>query len=273
MKWQSFHHPDICWPVVKRRAGTEILEMLELASLFLTRGGWAVMNRSCYPNQKAYHDAMRRLGKQGLVIHRTSNDPRTPEICLTDTGKGVLPDYFHPEDFWSRKWNSIWYLFIYDVPEVDRVYRNVLRRFLKRMRLGCLQQSVWITPFDIRPQFDDLTQAAGVDAFAYLFESRTVLGLPNRRVIDDAWDFDRLYEIQSRYCTVAEINLERLTSGSLNHEACAELVRMAVDAYHAAFCEDPLLPRALWPADYLGERVYQLHKQLFSQVAARIAMA
>ncbi len=273
MKWQPYHHPDISWPVVKRRAGTEILEMLELASLFFSRGGWAVMNRSCYPNQKAFHDAMRRLRNQGLVVHRNANDPRTPELGLTERGKGVLPDYFRPEDFWSKKWNSIWYLFIYDVPEVDRVYRNVLRRFLKRMRLGCLQQSVWITPFDVRPQFDDLTQAASVDAFAYLFESRTVLGLPNRRVVDDAWNFDRLYEIQSRYCAVTEQNIERLTSGSLDCETCAELLRMAVDAYHAAFCEDPLLPRALWPADYLGERAYNLHKKLFSKASDCIEAA
>ncbi|MDF7806910.1 PaaX family transcriptional regulator C-terminal domain-containing protein [Pontiellaceae bacterium B12219] len=271
MNWQSFHHPDISWPVVKRRAATEMLEMLQLGSLFMTRGGWAMMNRSCYPNQKAFRDAMYRLRNQGLVIHRKQGDPSTPELCLSNAGKDALPDYFHPKDFWNRKWNSIWYMFIYDVPEVDRVYRNVLRRFLKRMRLGCLQQSVWITPFDIRPQFDDLTQAASVDAFAYLFEARTVLGLPNRRVVEDAWDFDRLEELQSRYCTVVEENIDRFRSGSFDHDDCSELARMAVDAYHSAFCEDPLLPRALWPAGYLGERVYELHMKLFREVGARFS--
>lgn len=243
----------------------ELVELLELTSVFLTRGGWGLLSRSCYPDQKAYRNAMYRLRKDGLVVRR-SEKGETPQIVLTEPGQSVLPDYFHPNKFWGRKWNGIWYLFVYDVPEVDRKYRDVLRRFLKRLRLGCLQQSVWVTPYDIRPQFDDLTKAAGVDSFAYLFESRTVLKLSNLRVVNDAWQLNRLYEIQVRYCDALIANLSQLSRGGHDHKDLASLLRISLEGYHVAFAEDPLLPRKLLPHNYQGERACDLYRQLLSSI-------
>ncbi|VGO15256.1 hypothetical protein PDESU_03838 [Pontiella desulfatans] len=250
----------------------ELLELLDVASVFLSRGGWAVLNRSCYPNQKLYRDATYRLRDKGLLVHHREGG-RTPKLTLTEAGEGSLPDYFNPEKAWSRKWNSIWYLFVYDVPEADRKYRDVLRQFLKRLNMGCLQQSVWITPIDIRPEFDDLVKAASVDAFAYLFESRTVLGLPNRRVVDDAWDFDRVKQIQSHYCNVMEENMARLANGKVGVEDLAPLIRLSLEGLGAAFSEDPLLPKILWPPGYEGERAIGLHRTLFESIGKTLQNA
>ena len=241
------------------------MELLDLTTLFLCKGGWGLINRSCYPSNVAYRSAKSRLRKQGLVVWR-EKAAATPQLKLTPAGQQLMPPYFNPEKYWNRPWNKIWYLFVYDVPEVDRAYRDVLRQFLKRKRMGCLQQSVWITPQDIRPDFDDLTQAAGVGAFAYLFESRTVLGLPNRRIVSDAWDFDRLERNQTHYCSVMETNLKQLKEGKHPPDDIAELLRISVDAYHAAMAEDPLLPEKLHPQDYRGKQVYILTKEFFAEI-------
>lgn len=265
MDWISFHHPDVSWPVVRRRAGVEFMELLELTSLFLTRGGWGMVNRSCYPNKAAYQNATSRLRKSGLIIHRNDGG-ETPKLILSDAGRGALPPYFDPEKYWDRKWNGIWYLMMYDIPEVDKKYRNVLRKFLKRMRMGCLQKSVWVTPRDIRPEFDDLSQAASLDGFAYLFEAKTVLGLPSRRVVEDAWDLDRLSLLQEHYCAMTQRNIDKLAAAECSLEELAQLTRMAVDAYHSAFCEDPLLPAALLPPNYQGREVLLQHRKLFKLI-------
>ncbi len=269
MNWVGFHHPDINFPVVRRRAGIEILEMLELGSVFLSRGGWGVLNRSCYPNQAAYMNATSRLRKSGLIVKR-SEGGKTPTLWLTDEGRNRLPDYFSPERFWNRKWKGIWYMLVYDVPEVDRIYRDVLRQFLKRMRMGLLQQSVWITPQDIRPDFDDLATAANIDAFAYLFEARTVLGLPAQEIVENAWDFDRLNLLQEYYCTVMSENMACLESGEFSGEELVALLRMAVDAYHGVFVLDPLLPASLHPSNYLGKQVFSLHRSLLNRVGDQL---
>ncbi len=245
------------------------MELLDLSAIFLCKGGWGVLNRSCYPSSAAYRTATSRLRKQGLIVWR-GKEAATPQLKLTTTGQELMPAYFNPEKYWNRSWNKIWYLFIYDVPEVDRAYRDVLRKFLKRKHLGCLQQSVWITPQDIRPDFDDLTKTAGVGAFAYLFESRTVLGLPNRQVVTDAWNFDRLEQNQAHYCSVMETNLEQLKKGVYTPDEITTLLRMSLDAYHAVMAEDPLLPDSLLPRDYLGKRVHALNKQVFAEIDQKL---
>ena len=268
MSWNEFHHADICWPVVRRRAGVELIELLELTSLFLTQGGWGVLRRSCYPNDAIYRNAVSRLKKQGLVISREGGD--TPQLVLTNASVEMLPDYFFPKKKWDKKWNRIWYLLVYDVPEVDRKYRNVLRQFLKKLHLGCLQQSVWVTPHDIRADFDDLSKGASLSAFAYLFESKTVLGLPNSSVVENAWDFERLFAVQEHYCTVAEQNLERLLSGEFKQAELTSLLRLSIDAYHSAMLMDPLLPKGLYPEQYLGIEVYSLHETLMQNIGRQL---
>ncbi len=269
MKWTEFHHPDISWPVVRRRVGIELMEMLELSAVFLTRGGWGLLNQSCYPNHAAYLNATSRLRKNGLVVNR-SESGQTPHLTLTAAGKSGLPPYFSPEKMWNRKWNGIWYLLVYDVPEIDRKYRDVLRQFLKRMRMGCLQQSVWVTPQDIRPDFDDLSKAVSIDAFAFLFEAKTVLGLPRNRVVEEAWNFGRLSLLQDRYCEVMEENIDRMEQGNCKAEELGPLMRLALDAYHSVFVEDPLLPMSLCPSNYRGMEVLSLHRTLFSKINERL---
>jgi phenylacetic acid degradation operon negative regulatory protein len=269
MTWHDFHHPDISWPVVRRHAKIEFMEFLELSSFFLSKGGWAAMNRSCYPSNQAYRSAKSRLLNQGLVTSR-SVDGKSPHLWLTEKGKKIIPPYFHPERYWNRKWNKIWYMLIYDVPESDRAYRDVLRRFLKQKHLGCLQLSVWITPEDIRPEFDDLVQAANIDAFAFLFESKTVLGLPNHRIVNSAWDINRLQELQERFHAVTLKNLKRLQSATYPPQDLCNLLKISLNAYHAAMGEDPLLPDCLLPNGYAGKKAYSAHCTLLTEIDKQV---
>ena len=265
MIWHEFYHPDISWPVVRRHIGREFLELLRLASQFSSRGGWAVLNRSCYPSENAYRSAKSRLLKQGLIATRSMNG-RSPNLILTDEAEVSMPDYFAPELKWNLPWNKRWYMLIYDVPETDRKYRNILRRFLKKKHLGLLQQSVWVTPKDIRPDFNDLVQAANIDAFAYLFESRTVLGLPSHTIVENAWDFDALHDRQEHFCQVTDRNIAELQSGEHPPHELGQLLRMTLAAYHSAMSEDPLLPEALLPETYLGKTAYRSFRKLLNEI-------
>jgi phenylacetic acid degradation operon negative regulatory protein len=265
MDWQDFHHPNISWPVVRRHVRTEFMEMLELTALFTRRGGWAMINRSCYPSDKAYRSAKSRLLKQGLIASRSSA-AGAPHVYLTTIGHDVIPAYFHPEKRWSRSWNRVWNMLVYDVPEVDRKYRNVIREFLKRKHLGQLQQSVWITPDDIRPDFDDLVQAANLDAYAYLFESKTVLGLSSDCIVESAWKLNQLQDRQEHFCHVAEINIAKLRAGNHTPADLTRLIRMTLSAYHAAMCDDPLLPDTLLPSGYAGKEAHGILQILLQTI-------
>ena len=189
---------------------------------------------------------------------------------LSPKAKAALPAYHHPERHWKKKWSGVWYLLAYDVPEADRRYRHVLRTFLKKMRMGCLQKSTWVSARDIRPEFADLMEAASVGSFAHLFEARSVLGRDTRDIVTNAWDFDRIGKLQSRYCKVYEKNLQALQSQAPDAEHLLNLARQEMQAYRWSMERDPLLPASLWPEYYKGPRVWELHKALTREIAQRL---
>ncbi len=95
----------------------------------------ALLLRSAYPSNVAYYSAISRLRGKGLIAHR-SKGGRDPVLSLTPQAEAGRPDALRPERFWNQSWNRIWYIIAYDVPESNRIYRNALRGFLRRMRMG-----------------------------------------------------------------------------------------------------------------------------------------
>ncbi|VGO21506.1 PaaX family transcriptional regulator C-terminal domain-containing protein [Pontiella sulfatireligans] len=266
MDWKSFHHPDWSLPVVKRRLSEEWIDYMSDVGKMLATNGRSLMWDSTYPSQTAYKMAMSRLRKAGLMAYH-KNDGKLPLLKLTPQGRQSLPIYFQPDQLWDTKWNGIWYMLIFDVPEKERHYRDTLRGFLKRLRMGCLQKSVWITPRDIRPEYDDLERVANVHAIAYLLESRTVLHRETAEIVDNAWKFDRLQELHERYLSVFEKNLQFLAEVDHDEEALMNLLYQEAEAYIQCMRPDPLLPSALLPKQYLGKKVFKLHQQMRNAIA------
>lgn len=270
--WKTFHHPDVSLPVVRRRIGLELVEMLGILGDVAIYGARAFLFNRTRPNSRALDQAVGRLERQGLIVLRKGLD--TPVLRLAEDAAGLLDDYFFPEKFWNRKWSGIWYLLMYDIPEKDRHYRNTVRQFLKRQRMGCFQKSVWIASRDIRPQYADLDEGAALGAFACLFEARTVLGMAPEQVVAEAWNFDRLYEIQKRFCEVYSSNLQILNEAvSMNVDALMQLAFEELSAYRSAMVLDPLLPDRLLPADYKGKEVYRIHREAVDAIRQKLADA
>ncbi|MDF7826562.1 PaaX family transcriptional regulator C-terminal domain-containing protein [Pontiellaceae bacterium B12227] len=267
--WKAFHHPDISLPVVRRRIGLELIEMLDVLGDVAIHGAWSFLQNRSYPNPKALEQAVGRLSRQGLLVKRQGL--HTPVLQLVDDAGPRSEDYFRPEKYWNRKWNGIWYLLMYDIPEKDRLYRNVLRQFLKRQRMGCFQKSVWIASHDIRAQYADLDEGAALGAFACLFEAKTVLGMSSEKVVWESWDFDGLYAVQKRFCDIYADNLQLLEE--MVTPGMDDLMRLAaeeIDAYRSALMLDPLLPESLLPRDYKGRAVFELHRKIVHAIRTRL---
>ena len=253
----------------RRRLTEEFLDlMLELGRGRLVQSlayGW----QSNHASHRAFNNAIHRLEKKGLIVS-SSKRGGAPDLELTERGLAQRPDVLRPSIFWNRPWNGIWYVLVYDVPESNRTYRGKLRGFLRKMRMGRLQDSVWVTPCDIRPEYADLVQAAELSQFSYLLEARTVLGQAAAEIVLGAWDFDRIGQAHSRYREVFEQNLVRVNGGGASTDELLELARFEVAAYMSVMKIDPLLPRKLWPPDYRGDETFRLHRELSTAIRRRI---
>ncbi len=227
------------------------------------------MYKGCYPNTHAYITGVSRLRKMGLIATQ-KKDGSLPALKLTPDAKKRLPPYLHPHEFWNKNWGKLWYILMFDVPEKNRSYRDTLRSFLKQRRFGCLQRSVWVTPWDVRADYDDLNRVASVDSVAFLFEARTVLGFGNQSVVRDAWGFNQINKVQYLYIAFANENLMRLNQESHSEGELIQLLRMDNLAYAQAMSIDPLLPEELHPENYEGPRTAQLHDELSRRVCEKL---
>ena len=269
MNWKSFHHPDLCLPILRRRAAEEWLDILAGVGEILITQGRSVLWNKTWPTDTAYRIALSRLRKNGLLV-KTSPKDTLPQLILTEEAHQKQPPFQQPHKYWDTKWNNIWYTIIFDVPESERHYRDSLRRLLKRMRMGCLQRSVWITPRDIRPEYADLEKSAAVGTVSYLMESRTVLHLDQQEMVQNAWDFDRLNTLHTRYLNVFEQNLDLLERPGHSEEELLQLLYQESEAYVQAMRPDPLLPNCLLPDNYLGKQVWELRTRLRTQIAHQL---
>ncbi len=268
MDWVPFHHPDISLPVLQRRLSEELLDVL---SILGSPSPLIMLGRmqSSYPSRRAYDRAIDRLRRKGFIAYRREKG-LDPVLELTAEGKARRPEALRPGRHWDKSWNGIWYVLVYDVSESNRRYREVLRVLLRKLHMGCLQGSVWVTPNDIRPDYDDLDRSAGLGGYAFLFESRTVLGQPAEDIVDQAWDFDRIEEAQKFYQQVFAENLRRLKNATVSKEEIVDLARKEIDAYLSVMKHDPLLPRDLWPAGYMGEEIFLIHQEFIRVARGRI---
>lgn len=262
-----WHDPGLCWPVVRRTISDELLHLF-LAYLDSSPFPGRLLWRHTFPNRQAYCSAVYRLRKAGLLVRRRRHGLVTLQIGPEAHRR--QPRVWRPDRAWKRTWKGIWYVLVYDVPERQRAYRDVLREFLRRQRMGCLQKSVWVSAHDIRPEYRDLAVAAEIRDFAFLFEARTVLGRSALDVVDQAWDFDRLDRGHEWYCRSFEARHGEMLNGRENRAALEQFAREEMTAYLTVMDSDPLLPRELWPPTYLGPKVYALHRRIVADIAARL---
>ncbi len=267
---RRLHHPDVCWPVLRRRASGFFLDCLSTyATLAVTgcRPG-LLLRYACFPSDRAYEAAVGRLRKAGVITYRRRRD-HARRIALTDQDSAGS-ESLKPERFWDRRWDGWWRVLVYDIAEAERGFRNGLRRLLCRLRLGYLQDSVWVSPDDLRPWYDDLQTTLNVKSVSFLFEARTVLGRGHRELVEEAWDFRRLGEVQATYLATCRDLSIRVRAGCPDEETLGRLVRQEMMEYLAAMDRDPLLPRKLIPPGYRGFEVYEQHAAFVAAVEQQI---
>ncbi|NCC52701.1 MAG: hypothetical protein EOM20_15985 [Spartobacteria bacterium] len=255
-----FHHPDVSFTVVRRHCADAFLDMLWWYGEILLTSGRRLKWGECFSSDSAYRSAVSRLRKSGVIAGHP------------DVGKGRFLNAYddrlyqenrlsHPDRYWGRRWNQYWHVLVYDIPEKEASLRRSLRTFMRNLHMGCLQRSVWVTPDDIRPAYEDLVHAIQIQFESYLFEATTVLGRSQQDIVLNAWDFNRLGEQFRWYQHVCEHNLNVLRQKRLTLDVLKQMAYEEMSAYHTAMANDPFLPNALLPDGYQGRKVFSLHKR------------
>jgi CRISPR-associated endonuclease Cas2 len=190
-------------------------------------------------NYEAIKNALVSAKKHGWIKHTRHTLPE-----ITEKGrqrlKAVLPQYDE-----KRIWDGRLHLITYDVPEKRKTDREKLRRCLRQLRCGKLQDSVWITPYnpiDVLRRFIQANNLSGNIIISNLGQDASIGDEDIKALVVRIYDLEALNKKYQDWLGSAE------DFGSIDHYLIIQ--------YLAILRDDPQVPFSLLPSWWKGGEAY-----------------
>ncbi len=188
--------------------------------------------------------SINHLREEGLV---EANDL----FRLTGEGAKKLKQKYPYYRYQHQPWDGLWRIVIFDIPEINRAYRDSLRKELKSRGFGLWQTSVWISPYDQDFQKELSILPAQVTDNFEIFKGLRLTKGDERSKAQEIWDltglggaYEKVYQTwQNRLSEqkAVEVKKIRLTAATLQ------------DSYLTLLLHDPGLPQELLPVDWFRD--------------------
>jgi phenylacetic acid degradation operon negative regulatory protein len=215
-----------------------------------------------------YHRQLHRLRQQVLLEAAETHESKDRIYRLTERAGIAVRAIVDLRNHWSRPWDHTWRLVMFDLPESRRDRRDQCRRELRRLRFGCLQGSVWVSP-DPVTEIRAALEGADIRTNRLLFiEGRPAAGESDIEIVQNAWDFPRINKCHAQYQKFLLTLPDASASDAELQVKLPRWVRREFLAWKEILAIDPLLPAALLPADYAGRRTWEAREETFRRARA-----
>jgi phenylacetic acid degradation operon negative regulatory protein len=170
-----------------------------------------------------------------------------PYLRLSSFGEKALVRDFPYFAMRKKKWDGRWRIVFYDIPEENKVLRQQLQGKLKELGFGMIQESVYISPFDVAEDLREFLIAQDLEDFVFVSLAKGLFVGDIKLLAEKVWGLEKLNE---EYFKISQ----KIKKGESFGEIFAE--------YEDILRKDPCLPFELLPDDWMGKRVYQEIKKL-----------
>lgn len=216
--------------------------------------------------KEAIYANVNRLYRKGFIskIKRKNrimiNLQKAPEyIIWSDLERLKVEKY-------KSKWDGLWRLVIYDIPEKQRYKRDALRRYLKELGFGKIQESCWVSPYDFSSQIHNFCATQKSLSHICIYEGNLFAGKDIDNLVEEVWRLKQLNEEYKKFIDVCKEGLEKIETEELNPKECYNVYFQLYSTFAETIRKDPFLPR-VFVKDWLRESAERLFKK-FSQVAS-----
>lgn len=192
---------------------------------------------------------------------------------LAERGAEILSQRRPSPSLRKRPWDGRWRMVVFDFPETARKARDAFRSLLRLHRMGCLQKSVWITPYSVIPEWKRLLKESELTNWVLLFESAELGPVEDTDIARTVWGLDELNKRYDQYLREHR-GLPGRLAGSRASTLEGELgraVRRESQMYFDLLSEDPMLPSVLLSESFLGPKADLLHKEVRSGLRTLLA--
>ncbi len=135
-----------------------------------TRAGWLEFSG------KRLKETVIRLKKRGLIDCRDIGGEKI--FVLTEKGNKKIQRYIIDEMDIEipKKWDGIWRIVIFDIPESRRRARQIFAQKLKNLGFHQMQRSVFVHPFECRDEIDFMKEALEIGDYTTCIAAASISG-------------------------------------------------------------------------------------------------
>lgn len=228
--------------------------------------------------ERVVRTSVGRLAQEGWLAFRRSG--RQSEYFLTDHGKNRFAEAtqrIYGEA--PQSWDGYWTLLL--LPAGQRASRERLREEMSWLGFGQVGPGVLAHPSrsvedtlsqlrEIRLDGSSRAQASRMKPGRDVIVMRAASDGPeaDKALLQAGWDLGELTRAYQRFVATFEPVESAVGAGrvSLPPQTAFIIRTLLIHEYRKIHLRDPLLPRSLLPADWVGARAYALCRDLYRQV-------
>ena len=230
-----------------------------------------------YKRHNYYHLVWRTL-KTGYV-EKILKDGEV-YLRLTSDGQNKVIRDFPLLSLQKKEWDRKWRLVLFDIAELKRKTRDMLRKKLKELGFGMFQQSAYMSPHNFTKDLLEFLNTFGLSDFVYVFEvphNHMTIGDP-KQLANKLWNLESINEkylrlieeirhligINGRGVQLNEtgVKKEKKNKEDKDKRNRGELIKGIREEYLELIVADPFLPKELLPSDWAFAKLTNLLKKL-----------
>lgn len=197
-----------------------------------------------------------RLTGKGWVTTTKDRLRGAHSYAITADGSAVVTKTLqHLKISDDSQWDSRWFFVLFNVPERQRKYRDILRNRLTHTGFGRVQNSLWVTARDVEFELVDLLSQDRLKGSVTIL--RPTLTSDDAEQLISAFEWDWL-ELNSQYSELME--LMRAYLRKKDHPVLE--AKLLVYHYATLLQRDPKFPTHLEPSSYLRSKVHALYEKV-----------
>ncbi len=126
-------------------------------------------------NHRSLHDAIQRL-YQSQLIKCVDNKDGTITLTLTADGEERILNYNLDtlEIKKQNKWDGLWRIVVFDIPESKKRARDALSFKLKNMGMLAMQKSVFVCPYECKDEIDFVVEFFDLKPFVRFIVAKNI---------------------------------------------------------------------------------------------------
>lgn len=118
-------------------------------------------------DRRNFSKALSYLKKKGII--RVKNLQGIPGVIVTSKGIDKIFKIKLKSTERKRRTDGKWVMMIFDIPERKRILRDILRENLVLLGYEKLQQSVWVSPYDVLKETEGVVRRYELDSYVRVF--------------------------------------------------------------------------------------------------------